>query len=325
MGGLNLTYLKIFYIIKENTEGQVMIEYGRIYKYTNLINKKVYIGQTKQSLKQRHKNHLSELNDNTYFHRAILKYGIENFKLELVEDNIPYDKLDEREKYWIQYYDSFYTSNKGYNLTQGGQWGSGTQILTRNQANQIQQEILNLNISFVDLANKYCVSTTCISDINTGRTFYNNHLKYPLRSGREHSDLNLKTFLKIVDMLQNTKETFEEIARINNVKVYTISIINRGLHSFCSKKYSYPLRIVEQKYTSNNILNKEQVIKIIYEICFSEKTLVDIGKQFHIAKNTIGDISRGITWKEITKQFKCPIRKNKLENQKIYQSIYGIV
>ena len=30
-------------------------------------------------------------------------------------------------------------------------------------------------------------------------------------------------------------------------------------------------------------------------------------------------------WKNITQQFKCPIRKNKLENQKIYQSIYGIV
>lgn len=36
-----------------------MIEFGRIYKYTNLINNKVYIGQTKKSLEQRHKNHLN--------------------------------------------------------------------------------------------------------------------------------------------------------------------------------------------------------------------------------------------------------------------------
>ena len=41
-----------------------------------------------------------QLNDNTYFHRAIKKYGRNNFSLELVEDNIPFDKLDEKEKYY---------------------------------------------------------------------------------------------------------------------------------------------------------------------------------------------------------------------------------
>ena len=113
-----------------------MIENGKIYKYTNLINGMVYIGQTKQTLEQRDYKHQIQLNDNTYFHRAIKKYGRNNFSLELVED---------------------------------------------------------------------------------------------------------------------------------------------------------------------------------------------IGKEYGIAKNTVGDISRGLTWKNITQQFKCPIRKNKLENQKIYQSIYGIV
>lgn len=302
-----------------------MIEFGRIYKYTNLINNKVYIGQTKKSLKQRHKNHLNELNDNTYFHRAILKYGINNFKLELIEDNIPYDKLDSREKYWIKYYDSFYTSGKGYNLTEGGQWGSGTQLLSTKQAEEIQNKILNSDLSFVELANNYQVSTSCISDINTGRTFYNNKFNYPLRIGREHSNLDKESFNKIVDNLKNTKMTFDEIACINKVKTYTVGIINRGLHSFCSKKEKYPLRKTEQKFTANNILTQKQVIQIIYEICFTNETLVNIGEKFHIAKNTIGDISRGITWKSITNQFICPIRKNKTENQKIYQSIYGIV
>lgn len=325
MGELSLTFLKIFYIIKKTWEVKFMIEFGRIYKYTNLINNKVYIGQTKKSLEQRHKNHLNQLNDNTYFHRAIIKYGINNFKLELIEDNIPYDELDNREKYWIKYYDSFHTSGKGYNLTEGGQWGSGTQILTTRQAEEIQNKILNSNLSFVELANNYIVSTSCISDINTGRTFYNNKLVYPLRAGREHSILDKERFNKIVNDLKNTKKTFDEIARVNEVKSYTVSIINRGLHSFCSKKEKYPLRKTEQKFTSNNILTQQQVIQIIHEICFTEETLINIGKKFNIAKNTIGDISRGITWKEITQQFKCPIRKNKIENQKIYQSIYGIV
>ena len=93
---------------------------GKIYKYTNLINKKVYIGQTKTTLENRHKKHLSQLSDNTYFHRALKKYGENNFKLELIEDNIPLSQLDNREKYWISYFDSFYTTGKGYNLTEGG-------------------------------------------------------------------------------------------------------------------------------------------------------------------------------------------------------------
>ena len=72
------------------------MELGKIYKYTNLINGMVHIGQTKQTLEQRDYKHQMQLNDNTYFHRAIKKYGRNNFSLELVEDNIPLSELRER-------------------------------------------------------------------------------------------------------------------------------------------------------------------------------------------------------------------------------------
>lgn len=302
-----------------------MIENGKIYKYTNLINNKIYIGQTKQSLENRHKRHLTQLDDNTYFHRAIKKYGISNFKMELVEDKIPFKDLDTREKFWIKYYDSFYTTGKGYNLTEGGQWGSGTQILTTRQADEIKYLISNSDKTFVEIAKKYNVSVSCISDINTGRSFNEENLSYPLRQAPVKSEINESNLYNIIHMLKNTKITFNEIARINRVKPYTIGIINRGIYSQCPKNETYPLRKTEQKFTANNTITKQDVIQICYEICFTNKTLVEIGKQFGIAKNTIGDISRGITWKPITQQFICPIRKNKIENQKIYQSIYGIV
>lgn len=98
---------------------------GLIYKYTNIINNKTYIGQTRQSLEERHKKHLQQSKNNPIdcFHRAIKKYGIENFTKEIVEDDIPNDKLNEREIYWISYFDSYYISGRGYNMTKGGQWG----------------------------------------------------------------------------------------------------------------------------------------------------------------------------------------------------------
>lgn len=46
----NLTFEKFYGTIEKNTEVNKMIENGKIYKYTNLINGKVYIGQTKQTL-----------------------------------------------------------------------------------------------------------------------------------------------------------------------------------------------------------------------------------------------------------------------------------
>ena len=92
---------------------------GLIYKITNKINNKSYIGQTTQTLEKRWKKHLSQLNDNTYFHRAIKKYGANNFLKEILEDNIFNEKLDEREIYWIAK-EGTYIDNGGYNLTVGG-------------------------------------------------------------------------------------------------------------------------------------------------------------------------------------------------------------
>ena len=93
---------------------------GEVYIIKNNINDKVYIGQTIQGYKNRfyaHKHESKSIDRPLY--RAFKKYGFDNFYIELLEDNIPYEKLDEREIYWIKYYNS--VNPNGYNLSSGGQ------------------------------------------------------------------------------------------------------------------------------------------------------------------------------------------------------------
>lgn len=98
---------------------------GIIYKIENKITGKVYIGQTLYSLQKRWLQHIHESKDALegkrqsfpLFHRMIIKYGEENFLPSILEecDN---SILDEKEKYWIDFYNS---NQDGYNSTIGGQ------------------------------------------------------------------------------------------------------------------------------------------------------------------------------------------------------------
>lgn len=301
------------------------MENGKIYKYTNLLNGMVYIGQTKQTLEQRDYDHQRQLNDNTYFHRALKKYGRANFSLELIEDYIPFNQLNDKEKFYIDYFDSFYTTGKGYNLTQGGQWGSGTQKLTYTQAQEIQNLIATSDKTFEEIGKQYNVTIYCISDINRGKSFHNNDIEYPIRSAPIRSYIDESKLNIILDMIINTTMTWYEIALATNINSYTVGEINRGTNSWCPKDLKYPLRKPVKQNTYQNKITQKEVQEICYKLCFTDIPIIEIGKEYGIAKNTVNDISRGVSWKKITNQFYCPIRKNKNKNQKIYESIYGIV
>lgn len=97
-----------------------MTRYGRIYIIKNTVNDKVYVGQTKVSLKLRFQNHLSAArNGKDYIiGKAIRKYGENKFYIELLEE-CTIEELNEREKYWIAFFNS--TDNRsGYNISTGG-------------------------------------------------------------------------------------------------------------------------------------------------------------------------------------------------------------
>ena len=92
-----------------------------IYKITNKLNGKIYIGQS-VDIKKRWREHifsslhLENKDHNSPIHLALAKYGKDNFTIEQIEE-VENDFLGEREMYWIHYYDSY---NNGYNATLGG-------------------------------------------------------------------------------------------------------------------------------------------------------------------------------------------------------------
>ena len=91
-----------------------------IYKIINDINNKIYIGKTNRSIEERFKEHCKaserERHEKRPLYSAMNKYGVEHFKIEEIEQ-CDLNIVEEREKYWIEYYGSF---KYGYNATLGG-------------------------------------------------------------------------------------------------------------------------------------------------------------------------------------------------------------
>jgi group I intron endonuclease len=99
--------------------------YGIIYKATNIINNKVYIGQTTHSLEDRKGNHVCKAKSpKYYFHESLNKYGQDNFIWEIIDEAYSFEELNEKEKEWIWLY---YSNNRehGYNMTEGGEGANG--------------------------------------------------------------------------------------------------------------------------------------------------------------------------------------------------------
>lgn len=125
---------------------------GLIYKITNNKNNKIYVGQTSTSLDNRWKRHLKialDINNKIYsddgmiIYRAMRKYGVENFSISVIEDDIKTKKeLNERESYWIDKYNCIRPN--GYNIRKGGDdCGSKSVYKIDAKTNQIIEQYIS--------------------------------------------------------------------------------------------------------------------------------------------------------------------------------------
>ena len=119
-----------------------------IYKVTNKINGKIYIGQTNNFEKRKREHLLDKRTNHQAFKRALNKYGFDGFDWEIIDKCETKEEINKKEKYYINYYNSKVPN--GYNIANGGEGGSNWNL----------QPIvmLNLNGEFIK---KYDYITQC--------------------------------------------------------------------------------------------------------------------------------------------------------------------
>ena len=154
-----------------------------IYKVTNLINSKVYIGQSIK-IENRWKEHKKEAFNpkskcyNKCFYQAIRKYGIDNFKFEVLEE-CKIEELDEKEKYWIEFYQAFPPElGKGYNLYPGGT--GNYRKLNNNQVLEIIS-LIKAKVKYDVISRQFNIGKDLLTEINKGYSYIQPNITYPIR------------------------------------------------------------------------------------------------------------------------------------------------
>lgn len=228
-----------------------------IYKITNNINNKVYIGQT-NDWKERFQQHrkLGYGNEkNKILYLAMKKYGVENFSFEIIEG--PIKNYNEREKYWIAYYhscieDPEYGNTKGYNMTPGGEEppinkGANSPFLKHNPDDQLKVKKLlkETDLKLQEISEKTGYDISAIKRINYGIIWHEDEIEYPIRKPELTKEDANERALQIIYDLQYTTLTQKAIAEKYNVARSTITMINLGQNNHFSD-LEYPIRKIKK-------------------------------------------------------------------------------
>lgn len=225
-----------------------------IYKITNKITNKSYIGQSRD-IKKRWNNHkIASKNpsDNSYdypLYKAFRKYGIDNFVFEILEE-CEIKELNNKEQFWINYY------KPNYNQAPGGGYNIVPQKLTYLQVEEIQNILINNNIynlSYEEIANKYGVHKDSIRNINNGRSWVKDNYTYPLY-----------VFTETVAKKWFCSDCGKEISKGSN---------------YCKDCYK---KIVVKNNIENLPVTREELKKMIRTMPFTK-----IGAKFNLTDNAI--------------------------------------
>lgn len=221
-----------------------------IYAYKKHSTQKiVYVGQTKD-LTTRHKRHVRydpfDVNLREYDYplsRGIRKYGEEEYELIILEDNLLKEEMNEREKYWIAFYDTYFN---GYNQSTGGA-NPVKPIFTEDKIDLIIDMLRDESYSYKDIIEKTGVSMTHIYNINAGHRRRRDDLEYPIRQSNVKGTRGLKLSpeecQEVHYLLKETRLAYEELAEKYGCTKDTIGRINKGeIKAYILTDWKYPIR-----------------------------------------------------------------------------------
>lgn len=174
-----------------------------IYKTTNLVNGKIYVGKDIRNLN-------CYLGSGKLLKLAIKKYGKDNFVKELLETCDSLIELEEREKYWIKKLNSI---KNGYNLTEGG---SGGDTFTNNPNKEIIRDKLKKRVDSEELKK---IKIKNLIPFQSGK----NHPNFGKKQTQETKDKRKKTYesLGIISPMLGKHHTEETKQKIKNKKIGT--------------------------------------------------------------------------------------------------------
>jgi hypothetical protein len=153
-----------------------------IYKITNLINMKSYIGQSINITKRfaKHQKIAFDTSDKHYnypLYKAIRKYGIDNFSFDIIEE-CKRSELNEKEIYYIAHYDTY---RNGYNQDQGGTCASHYTKLSNELVSRIIHRLKTSTDSSDEIGEDFGISGKMVRNINSGNSCYQDGVTYPIR------------------------------------------------------------------------------------------------------------------------------------------------
>lgn len=213
-----------------------------IYKITNKINGKAYIGQSKNP-RARWRDHVVGYSKNgvSLIHRAIKKYGEENFNFEIIGW---FEDYNEKEKYYIQYYRTI--KPYGYNIQLGGEeppvhYGEDNvnSKISQEIAEKVQEQLQDWNIPRRKIIKDNKITSDILRHINEGNSWHRDDLNYPLRPSEK--ELNEIKADKIINLLQTTTLSQREIASMVGWARSAVTMINIGKNHY-RDNLEYPIR-----------------------------------------------------------------------------------
>jgi hypothetical protein len=241
-----------------------------IYKFTNKVNGKVYIGQTRRTFEKRISEHkmdsrnIDSSNYNCVFYRAIRKHGWDKFEIEIIDEAFDIKELNEKESYWISFYNSLSGLN-GYNSTTGGD-----------------------SPTFCDL------SRLRMAEAHGGKPFM-------------VFDLNgnfIKTFSVHSDCAKELGISFKHITTSLKGKYYSLGgyiLMYEDEYSEDTLRNRIELATNNNRHGSKNVnskLTRETVVQV-KNMLMQGKTQKQIALKFGVDRSNISSISRNLTWKSV--------------------------